>query len=43
MERYDQRMIAIAYLRGWFMIDLLSVFPFEVSVRVSRVLACFPR
>lgn len=26
----DRKQIAIAYLKGWFLIDVLSIFPFEV-------------
>ena len=38
---FDQRMISINYLNGWFALDFLAVFPFEV--RRDDVVSCQER
>jgi hypothetical protein len=33
----DHRLIAVRYLKGWFIIDLLATFPIDYVVRAVEV------
>jgi len=46
---YDSRQIALNYIRGWFLLDLLAAIPFDLlyafqvdTVMIQQLHACYP-